>query len=151
MSSLYVRDKVLEYIEQEVPSEIHIVDLSADFEEMRSMLSREGITGNTPWLGLQYIGNDETPVSISATNKTGKYRELGAVYLHVVEKARIGIDRIILQRGEILRSAFRGARIEDILIESVQPINFSTGATINFEGGYTSGSIIIGYRRDFNI
>lgn len=152
MSSLYVRDKVKEFFVAELTSqEPYLIDLTGDFENISQLLARQGVTGNTSWVGLQFIGNDEVPRALSASNNTGKYREVGAIFIHVVEKAKLGIAQVILQRAEVIRDAFRGRRIEDILIESVQPTNFSTGATLNFEGGYTSGSIVLTYERDLNL
>lgn len=150
MSSTYVREKVTEFIGLNLSDE-NLIDLTAEFRTMDNLLTEAGITGQTPWLGLQFIGSDEIPVSVASSNNTGKYRETGAIYLHIVERVKLNANVPILSRAETVRNAFRGQRIEDILIESVSPPNFSSGTTINFESGYTSASIILTYERDLNL
>lgn len=150
MSSKYVRDKVEEYISSALSSE-NLVDLTADFNTLDKILLENGVEGDDPWLGIQYIGSDEIPVALSSANNTGKYRETGAIYIHVVERVRLNVHVPILARAEVIRDAFRGRRIEDIIIESVTPPNFSTGTTLNFDGGYTSASVILTYERDLNL
>ncbi len=66
----------------------------------------------------------------------------------MVATAQIGVGDALLQRGEVLRNLFRGRRIGDIIIDSVSPMNFDSGATLEFEGGYMSGSFFMSYRRD---
>jgi hypothetical protein len=150
MSSLYVRTEIETYIGTALPTE-SLVDLTADFEVLDKMLFREGITGNDPWLGIQYVGSDEIPVAVASTNNTGKYRETGAIYIHVVEKTRVNVHTAILTRAELVRDAFRGRNVNGVRIESVSPPNFGTGATLNFEGGYTSASVILVYEYDLNL
>ena len=152
MSSLYVRTEIKQFISDNLSvEEPNVVDLTADFENINTLLEREGITGSTPWIGLQFVGNEEIPFALAASNNTGKYRETGAIFIHIVEKASLGIADKILQRAEVVRDAFRGRTINDMRIESITPPNFSTGATLNFEGGYTSASIILGYERDLSL
>lgn len=150
MSSSYVRTKIKDFLTAGAPSE-SAVDLTAAFEDFKQMLADAGVQPDAPWLGLQFIGNDEVPVSLSATNVQGMYRETGAIYVHVVGVSRIGVGDSLLARGETLRNLFRGSRIEDIVIESVAPMNFDLGATLEFEGGYTSGSFFVSYYRDVNL
>lgn len=150
MSSLYVRDKIKEFITTNLPDE-SVVDLTGEIYSLENLLAQSGIVGRVPWLGLQFVGSEEIPIALTASNNTGKYREIGAIYIHIVEVSRLNVYVPILQRAELVRDAFRGQRIEDILIESVTPANFSTGATLNFEGGYTSASVILSYERDLNL
>ena len=150
MSSEYVRSQIISFIESNLTDETAI-DLSGEFDNLEALLAREGITGRDNWLGLQFIGSDEIPIAVSSTNTTGCYRETGAIFLHIAEKARLGIGALIIARAETIRNAFRGVRIGDILVESVTPVNFNSEATLNFEGGYTSGSVIISYERDLNL
>lgn len=150
MSSVYVRDEIADFITAELASET-LVDLTGEFENLRDLLARHSINANTPWLGIQYIGNDEIPVDIRGTNTRGKYREIGALYLHVVAKTQVGVAQTLLTRAENIRNTFRGQRIGTILIESVAPPNFDAGATLQFEGGWTSASVIISYQRDLDL
>lgn len=151
MSSQYVRDQILDFIEDNVPEEPIVIDLTAEFDDLRDLLAKNGVSGNKPWLGIQFIGNEEIPITVSAHNTQGKYRETGAVYLHIVEKARLGVGAPLITRSETLRNAFRGQRIGSILIESVSPPQTDSGATLSFEGGYTSASVIIVYQRDLDL
>lgn len=153
MSSKFVRDEVKNFISTNlIAGEPNVVDLTAEFSELRELLDLNGITRNDQWIGLQFIGNEEEPITISATNTTGKYREVGAVYIHVVDVAAIGVGNKILNRSEIIRNAFRGRRISDkIKILSITPPNFEAGATLQFEAGWTSASVILSYEYDIDI
>lgn len=125
--------------------------MTALFEEVRDLLAEMDIQPDAPWLGLQFIGADEVPVALAATNDQGKYRETGAIYFHIVSEARIGVGDAMLTRGETLRNLLRGRRIGDIIVDSVSPMNFDSGATLQFEGNYMSGSFIVSYRRDLDL
>ncbi len=149
MSSSYVRSQVKDFLEAN--SGETVIDLTAQFDEMREVLAEAGLQPNAAWLGLQFVGNTETPIALAATNDKGKYRESGAVILHVVATAEIGVGNALLARGETLRNLFRGRRIGDIIIDSVEPMNFDNGATLEFSGGYISGSFIMSYRRDLDL
>jgi hypothetical protein len=149
MSSAYVRTTIKTFLGTE--SSEDVVDLTAEFGELRELLSENSIQPDADWLGVQFIGSDETPIGLAATNDQGTYRETGAIFLHVVSAAKIGSGDAMLTRGEALRNIFRGSRIESILIESVTPMNFDNGGTLQFDGGYMSGSFIIAYQRDFSL
>jgi hypothetical protein len=149
MSSAYVRTQIKDFLETN--SSEDVVDLTADFQEIKELLDDSGIQPDAPWLGVQFQGDDEIPVALAATNDQGKYRETGAIYIHVVSTARLGVGDALLTRGEVLRNLFRGRRIGDILIESVTPMNFDSGATLQFEGGYMSGSFLMAYQRDLDL
>lgn len=151
MSSKFVRDEVKSFINTNLPLE-KIVDLTAEGREIRDMLTDNGVSRNDPWIGLQFIGQDEEPITVPATNTSGKYREIGAVFIHVVDIAAIGAGNKILNRSEAIRSLFRGQRISDkIKIESVSPPNFEAGGTLQFEAGWTSASVIVSYEYDIDI
>jgi hypothetical protein len=151
MSSKYVRDGIIDFIASEIPSE-KLVDLTAEFDEVQDLLSRNGVQPRSPWLGLQFVGSEEIPVDIGATNTRGKYREIGVIYLHVVDVSKLNVHNSIINRAEVIRNAFRGMRIADtILIESVSPVNFGGGITLSFTGGYTAGVIQIDYQRDLDL
>ena len=150
MSSLQVRTDILQFLSDNAPTE-SVVDLTSRFEDLNEMLANDGIADDAPWLGVQFQGDDEVPVALAADNLKGKYRETGAIYFHVVTTAQIGNGTQLLTRGEALRNLLRGQRIGAILIESVSPMNFEAGATLQFEGGYMSGSFIVGYQMDVDL
>ncbi len=149
MSSEYVRTQVKDFLDDNSAEDY--IDLTAHFEELAEMIAEAGIQPDAPWLGLQFVGGDEVPVGLSATNDQGLYRETGVFQLHVVAEAAIGVGNGLLTRGETLRNLFRGRRIGDIVIESVSPMNFDAGATLEFEGGYMSGTCFVSYYRDLNL
>jgi hypothetical protein len=125
--------------------------LTALYGELGETLADQGVQPDAAWLGLDFIGDGEEPISLSATNDQGLYREVGAIYFHVVETARIGVGDVILSRGETLRNLIRGRRIGDIVIERVSPMNFGVGGTLHFEDGYMSGSFLVSYHRDLGL
>lgn len=146
MSSLQTRTLVKQFLADN--SAETVIDISAQFDEMNVVLDEAGLTNDAPWLGIEFIGDDEIPVELAATNDQGLYRETGSIVLHVCAEARLGVGDSILQRGEDLRNLFRGRRIGPIVVEGVTPINFGPGSTLEFEGGYVSGSITISYYSD---
>ncbi len=150
MSSLYVRQQFTGFLAAEIPSE-KVLDLTSLYGELKDALGDAGIPPRTPWIGIEFIGNDEVPITIGSTNTAGKYRETGAVYVHVVDIAKLGGSSSILLRAEALRDLFRGRRLGRVLVDSVTPPNFDSGATLNFEGGYMSASILIGYDCDVDL
>ena len=79
---------------------------------------------------------------------SGKFRETGAVYIHVVDLAKLGVSDTILTRAEALRDLFRGQKIGRMFIESMTPVNFGAGAALRFEDGYMCGTFILGYLYD---
>lgn len=147
MSSTAVRTLVANFLTTEIPSET-VVDLTGQFDDLRSMLAEEGVQLDAPWLGLEFSGDTEEPVSLSADNTKGLYREHGIIQLHIVAQARIGVGASLVSRAEALRNLFRGRRIGAIVVESVSPINTGPGTTLEFEGGYVSGTVSIVYHYD---
>lgn len=150
MSSKDVRDSIKTFIGTDIPTET-VFDLTNLYDEIDKDLQKAGINYNDSWLGIQFIGSEESPITVLSTNTTGKYREEGAIFLHVVSPAKASATDDILNRTETIRNAFRGKRIGDILILSVAPPNFEAAATMQFESGWTSASIIVNYRRDLNL
>lgn len=150
MSSSYVRTQIKTFISSNIPSET-VVDLTGVYDELQDILEAEGVSYEDPWLGLQFIGNEEMPINVGANNTQGLYREYGNVFLHIAAMSTIGVSTGILARAETIAVAFRGQRINDIIIESVSPPNFELGATLDFEGGWTSASIVLNYYRDLNL
>lgn len=150
MSSSYVRSQLKTFLSAGAPTE-DILDLTGQYQELQDFLTANSVGLSDPWVGVQFIGNEEIPVTVGSTNADGKYRETGAVYIHVVDIAKLAVHDSILARAESLRNLLRGARIGDIVIESVTPPNFGEGATLNFDGGYISASFIIAYNRDLHL
>lgn len=151
MSSSYIRQQIINFFTSTIVTETHVIDLTGESETLGDLLARNGITHRDNWVGLQFVGNEEIPISVGATNTKGCYRELGTVYIHVVAPTKIGVASEILPRSELIRDAFRGQRLGDMWIDSVSPPNFGNGAAISFEGGFTGASILLDYRRDLNI
>lgn len=149
MSSSYVRSQVKNFITNS--SGERLIDLTARFDDIREMIKKEGLTPSDPWLGITFLGDSELPVSLTAKNDQGLYREMGQIFLHVVAEARLGVGDSLVQRGEILRNLFRGSRIGDVVIEEVGTLNTGSGAALEFESGYIAGTISIGYYRDLNL
>ena len=150
MSSTYVRTQLKTFLAAEAPTE-SVIDLSGQFATVPEMIAENSLTQDDPWLGLEFIGDEEVPITIGSTNDKGKYRETGAIYFHVVEVASLGSAGTILSRGETLRELVRGQRIGFMVIDSVTPLNFNSGATLQFEGGYVSASFICGYYNDTDL
>lgn len=149
MSSLTVRTAIKSFITTNAPTE-KLIDLTAEFQNLNDLLDSNSAS-NGPWLGIQFIGNAEEAVGLTANNTQGKYLEDGVIYLHIVDLASLGIANSILTRAEALRDLFRGQRIGDITIRAVAPANFEAGGTLQFESGYTAASVLIAYDRRFDI
>jgi nitrous oxidase accessory protein NosD len=150
VSSSYVRTQITNFVGTDLASET-LVDLTGVYDELQDVLNAVGVSYEDSWLGMQFIGNEELPINVGADNSQGCYREYGAVYLHIVAMATIGCHTGILSRSETIRNAFRGQRINDIIIENVSPPNFELGATLDFEGGWVSASVVVSYYRDYNL
>lgn len=146
MSSLGVRTAIRQFLDDN--SAESVVDLTGHFEDLRTLLAESGVQPDAPWLGLEFIGDSEEPVSLSADNEKGLYREYGLVQLHVCAVAKIGVGANLESRAEVLRNLFRGRRIGNIVVESVSPINTGPGATLEFDAGYVSGTVSVGYHAD---
>lgn len=149
MSSTYVRQQVKQFLADN--SNEDVVDITAQYGELSAVLTEAGVQPDAPWLALQFVGGDELPVGLAADNSQGLYRETGVLQLHVVAEAAIGVGDGLLTRGEDLRNLFRGRRIGTIVIETVSPMNFDSGATLEFEGGYMSGTFLMNYHRDLSL
>jgi len=154
MSSSYVRSQIKAYFAAQLPTDI-LVDFTAEERGLGAILNEYSISRTDNWYGIQFIGSDEEPIAIASDNNKGCYRENGSLFFHIVTPAgkRLGstaADRLI-STGETLRDIFRGARINDIIVESVTPISTESGSTLTFEGGWQSGSTIVSYYRDINL
>ncbi len=149
MSSPAVRTAIKGFLEAN--SQETVVDLTSLFEEIKELLAEFEVQPDAPWLGIQFIGHSEEPIVVPATNDQGKYREFGTIVFHIVAVAALGVGDGLLTRGEALRNLFRGRRIGDIMIDSVSPVNTDAGATLQFEGGFMSGSFTAEYRSDLDL
>lgn len=148
MSSSYVRTQFKNFLGAN--STENLVDLTGEYGELQDVLAASSVGPNDPWVGIEFMGDDEVPITIGSNNTHGKYREHGAVYIHVVDIAKLAVSSSILTRAETLRSLLRGQKIGSVFIESLTPVSFDGGATLQFEGGYMSGSFILSYLCDFD-
>jgi hypothetical protein len=146
MSSVDVRTYIKDFLAAN--STEKIIDMTGQYDLLQDLIESQGITQDDPWVGLDFIGNEEIPITIGSSNISGKFRETGAVYIHVVDVAKLGVSDTILTRGEALRTLFRGQKIDRLFIESMTPVNFGAGAALRFEDGYMCGSFILGYLYD---
>jgi len=149
VSALFVRDTITQFIKDNVNEKL--VDFTAEFRDLREILSEAGIGRNDSWLAVQFFGNPEEPITVPALNGQGKFREDGVIYIHVVAVAKIGAGRNILERAETLRALFRARNISGIRIESVSPPNYDASNTLQFEGGWTSASVLVAYEYDIDL
>lgn len=147
MSSVYVRTQFKNFIATNAPTE-KVIDLTSQYAEIKEMVSQAGVGPNDPWLGIEFIGDDENPATLPANNSLGKYRETGSIVVHIVAIAKLGVGDAILTRGETLRDLLRGQRIGNMIVESVTPVNTGAGTTLQFEGGYMSGTFFVNYYCD---
>lgn len=148
MSSLPVRTLVRQFLADN--STETVVDFTAQYDDLRSLLKEFNVGPDAPWLGLDFIGDEELPISLTANNEQGLYREYGAISLHICAVARIGVGSSIESRAEILRNLFRGRRIGRIVVEAVSPVNTGPGSTLEFEAGYVSGTVNVDYYYDMS-
>jgi hypothetical protein len=153
MSSLTVRTLLKDFIATKLPAEV-LIDLSDEVGEFQELVEAAGLEYTVDkWLGIDFIGFDEYPVDILATNTTGCYREDGTVMLFIVEPMNsTGSPRDkILIRAESIMNAFRGERISSLIIHRISPANFKAESNVSFEGGYTSAMISIDFHNDKNL
>lgn len=146
MSSVAVRNAVRQFLDDN--SDETVVDLTGHFENLRDMLNDADVQPDAPWLGLDFSSDGEEPVSLTADNDRGLYREFGLIHLHVCAVAKIGVGSNLESRGEALLNLFRGRRIGNIIIQRVNPLNTGPGATLEFDAGYVSGTVTAEYKFD---
>lgn len=146
MSSLPVRNLIRNFLAENSPETV--VDITGLWDNLRDGLAEAGVQPDAPWLGLEFIGEPEEPVSLTANNQQGLYREYGLVQLHVVAPARIGVGQSLETRGQSLHDLFKGRRIGGIIVERIFPLNTGPGATLDFEAGFVSGTIGIQFHYD---
>lgn len=148
MSSTTVRNKIMTFLTTEYPT-IKFLDMTLEYFELREVLEDANISCSDSWVGVQFVGDDESPITTGSKDK-GTFRELGSVFLHVVEPAQLGVVNLILPKIESFRDTFRGTRVGSIVIEKVSPPNFDSG-TLKFNDGWMSGSTNIQFYSDLNI
>lgn len=165
MSSVAVRNAIVDFIEDflgdpEVDGEV-LIDLTARYEEIHDLIDSVNppntpeedkiLTMNDPWTGIEFIGYDEIPVSLGSGNRGAVYRETGAFQIHIVDLAKIGCGATILTRAEALRDQLRGKDISGVRIESMTPVSFDSPGTLQFGGGFATGSFLVAYEYDRNL
>ena len=153
MSSAFVRSSFKTFVSANNSGET-LVDFTGEYRELKDILSANAISFSSPWMAIEFIPSTEEMITVGTNNTAGKYRELGAVIIHVVGVAKLGGSDTILARAEALKNALRGRRIgtgSKIIIESVTPPNFKDGATLQFDGGFTAASIIVAYEYDMDL
>lgn len=149
MSSIYVRDQIKSFIAAN--STEKFVDLTSEFERIPDVLADAGIGPLENWMGAEFVADDEENVAINSNHESGYFREYGSILFHMVAKARIGGGRQLIERGDALRAKMRGRRLGEMVIENVTPVNTLNGATLQFEGGYMSGTFIASYYYDIKV
>lgn len=150
MSSSTVRTTFKSAITTNFSSQI-LVDLTDQYSYLDDLLTDSGITSSTPWLGIHFQGGGEDPITVNATNAHGKYRETGLAYIHIVDIAKLGATDSILARAEALRDYFRGRNMSGVVVLSVTPPSFDSGATLDFESGWVSCSFMVEYNMDIDL
>lgn len=150
MSSAYIRQQVFDFLALNAPSET-VIDLTLQYAEIPTLVEDAGLTPDDPWTGVEFVGNDERPITIGSNNAQGKYRETGAIIIHVIGLAVFGGAGSILSRAETLRNLFRGQRLGTMFIESMTPVNTEAGAALRFEDGYMTASFILSYENDIDL
>lgn len=147
MSSSYVRTTIKSFLAAQAPTE-KFLDMTAIYSTLEDALAEATIDHDEAWVGLDFLPGDELPITIGSNNDHGKYRETGAVHIHVVDIAKLGVSGSILSRAETLRDLLRGQKIDRIEILSVTPTAFGPGAALQFEDGFMAGSFFVEYRSD---
>lgn len=128
--------------------------MTGEYRELKEILTSYSIGFSSPWMAIEFIPADEQPITVGTNNASGKYRETGVVTIHIVGVAKLGGADSILTRAENLKNALRGRRIgtpDDVIIESVTPPNFKSGATLQFDGGFTACTMLVAYQYDMDI
>ncbi len=69
MSSSYVRTQIFSFLESN--SQETVVDLTAQFGEIKEFIEDNDVEPDSPWLGVQFVGDGEEPVGLAATNDQG--------------------------------------------------------------------------------
>lgn len=147
MSNAAVRTIITDFLDDE--SNESVVDLTGQFDELRAMLTEAGVQVDAPWLGLEFTSAGEEPVSLTANNTQGLYREIGQIRLHVCAIAQIGAGADIVSRGNTLLSLFRGFNVEGLTVDGMR-FNTGPGATLEFEAGYVAGIVELDYHYSFS-
>ena len=145
MSSKTVRDAIKNYLSSTHPTE-NIIDITEEIEDLQDLIEGAGLVyQEDAWLGIDFIGFDEYPIDVLATNTTGKYREEGVLMIYVVEAVNKQDvmnprDRILVRAENILNS-LRGKRLNGVVIERLTTPNFQAGSNLQFEGNYVSAML----------
>lgn len=150
MSSSAVRTAMLTFLGT-ISGGIAIVDMTGKGDELDDILAGSSVDYDDAWIGVEFFAAGEAPAVVRADNDQGKYREEGNIFLHLVYPITSSAASNIVALGETINNEFRGETISGIQILRQTTANFEDAATLQFEGGFTSASIIISYRRDHSI
>ena len=153
MSSSYVRESFKTFVQENNGGEV-LIDLTAEYRELKDLLAAYSLGFDSVWMAVDFLPNDEDPITVGSSNTVGKYRETGVIILHIVGVAKLGASANILPRAELVKNALRGKRLGDgerLFIESVTPPNFKDGATLQFDGGFTAASMYVSYHCDTDL
>ncbi len=71
MSSAYVRTQVKTFLTTNAPTE-NFVDMSGQYDRIRDMLNDLSIGPTEDWVGIDFIGSDESPITVGSNNTSGK-------------------------------------------------------------------------------
>ena len=69
MSSSYVRTEIKGFLAAN--SAETVIDLTGQFLTMKEVIANAGIGRNDDWVGIQFIGSNEDPQTLTSTNTTG--------------------------------------------------------------------------------
>ena len=143
MSSKQLRIDIKNYISAN--SAETVVDLSGEYRTLIKVAGDNSITPNDNWVAIQFLGSEEEPIDV----QNMCFREFGSIFVHVIAPIQPNVvENNLIDRTETLRALFRGKRINDIVIESVSPLNTEGGTTLEFDNSFTSGTFFINYYRD---
>ena len=78
MSSTYVRTEFNNFMAAYTPTQ-KIIQLAGVFEYLTDHLKDQGVGAEDTWVGLEYFGDDEVPITVGADNVKGRYRETGSI------------------------------------------------------------------------
>jgi len=140
MSSQYVRNTVMTHLANNWTI-TPFYDLS-DFLDKTNL----NLANLTMWLGVQFLQSEETFAGVG-----GKcYREEGTIVFHMVHA--IGQpSATAISATEVLRSLFRGMRLGDMVVQSIDPPTDMWGEAIEFDGNWHGFACYMDVYRDFDI
>ena len=146
MSAPDVRTGIKNYLVSTFPTD-KIIDLSGQYLEHDRFLAANGLTRDSVWVGLQFIGDAEEVNALATINGQGFWVEYGMVYVHVCGPANAlgGINTLIAKAHEY-RKKLRSLRLGKLTIEGTLPPMTDEGAALIFESGAQAATVGASYR-----